>query len=65
MAQTAIEYGTSRLRLLEFDGSGRKIRVLEVAEADLEVVGRRMVCQARSQRIGRARQRVVTPLPQR
>ncbi len=37
MAQTAFEYGTSRLRLMEFDGSGRKIRVLAVGEADLEV----------------------------
>jgi len=27
-AQIAIEYGTRRVRLLEFDGSGRKLRVL-------------------------------------
>lgn len=34
-ALTAIDYGTSRVRLLEFDGSGRKIRVLKVVDVDL------------------------------
>ena len=36
-AQIAIEYGTRRVRLLEFDGSGRKVRVLGVRDASLEV----------------------------
>jgi Tfp pilus assembly PilM family ATPase len=38
--QTAIEYGGRRVRLLHFDGSGRKLRVLGVAETELpEVAG--------------------------
>lgn len=36
-SQTSIEYGASRLRLLEFDGSGKKIRVLGVHDVSLEV----------------------------
>ncbi len=36
-AQTAIEYGGHRLRLIEFDGSGRKVRVLAVEEVSLDV----------------------------
>jgi Tfp pilus assembly PilM family ATPase len=36
-AQIAIEYGTRRVRLLEFDGSGRKVRVLGVRDASLDV----------------------------
>jgi Tfp pilus assembly PilM family ATPase len=35
-AQTAIEYGARRVRLLEFDGSGRKLRVLGVRDIELE-----------------------------
>jgi Tfp pilus assembly PilM family ATPase len=35
--QTAIDYGPSRIRLLEFDGSGRKVRVLAIHEVDLRV----------------------------
>lgn len=38
-AQTAIDYGARRVRLVEFDGSGRKLRVLGVREVDLEVTG--------------------------
>ena len=38
-AQTVIEYGAHRVRLIEFDGSGRKLRVLGVREVDLEVNG--------------------------
>ena len=37
VSQTAIEYGVSRLRLLAFDGSGKKLRVTGVHEASLEV----------------------------
>lgn len=36
-SQTAVEFGVERLRLMQFDGSGRKIRVVKVAEADLHV----------------------------
>ncbi len=39
MSQTAIEYGAARLRLLEFEGGGRKLRVLNVRDVDLTVVG--------------------------
>ncbi len=35
--QTAIDYGSTRLRLLEFDGSGKRVRVLGVEEVDLKV----------------------------
>lgn len=38
-AQTVIDYGANRVRLVEFDGSGRKLRVLGVREVDLEVRG--------------------------
>ncbi|MBM3984257.1 MAG: hypothetical protein FJ296_00975 [Planctomycetes bacterium] len=38
-AQTAIDYGARRVRLLEFDGSGRKLRVLGVRDVDLEPPG--------------------------
>lgn len=34
--QTAIAYGTDRVRLLEFDGSGKKLRVLQVIDVPLE-----------------------------
>lgn len=34
--QTAIVYGTDRVRLLEFDGSGKKLRVLQVVDVPLE-----------------------------
>jgi Tfp pilus assembly PilM family ATPase len=38
--QTAIEYGGRRVRLMNFDGSARKLRVLGVAEAELpDVLG--------------------------
>src|SRR5690606_4667767 len=37
VAQTAIDYGADRLRLLEFDGSGKRIRVLDVVDVDLAV----------------------------
>ncbi len=36
-SQTAFEFGVERLRLMQFDGSGRKIRVLKVADADMTV----------------------------
>ncbi len=36
-AQTAIEYGARRVRLLEFDGSGRRLRVLGVRDVTLAV----------------------------
>jgi len=36
-AQTAIDYGPHRVRLLEFDGSGRKLRVLGVRDVPLDV----------------------------
>lgn len=36
-SQTAVEFGVERLRLMQFDGSGRKLRVLKVAEADMTV----------------------------
>jgi len=36
-AQTAIEYGARRVRLLEFDGSGRKIRILGVRDVSLHM----------------------------
>ncbi|MHC5211025.1 MAG: type IV pilus biogenesis protein PilM [Planctomycetota bacterium] len=36
--QTVIEYGGRRVRLLHFDGSGRKVRLLGVAEAELPEV---------------------------
>ena len=36
-SQTAIDYGPTRLRLLEFDGSGKRVRVLAVEEVDLRV----------------------------
>ncbi|MGQ0552377.1 MAG: pilus assembly protein PilM [Planctomycetota bacterium] len=35
--QTAIEYGVRRLRLLEFEGTARKLRVLGVHEVNLDV----------------------------
>ncbi|MFT7462886.1 MAG: Tfp pilus assembly PilM family ATPase [Pseudohongiellaceae bacterium] len=34
-SQTAIEYGTDRVRLLEFDGSGHKVRVLQIVDVSL------------------------------
>ncbi len=34
-SQTAIEYGTDRVRLLEFDGSGHKVRLLQVVDVTL------------------------------
>jgi Tfp pilus assembly PilM family ATPase len=37
-AQTAIEYGARRVRLVEFDGSARKLRVLGVKEIELTEV---------------------------
>jgi Tfp pilus assembly PilM family ATPase len=37
-AQTAIEYGGRRVRLMQFDGSGRKLRVLGIRDVDLAVV---------------------------
>src|SRR5262245_60723790 len=36
-AQIAIEYGTRRVRLLEFDGSGKKVRVLGVRDVSLDL----------------------------
>lgn len=36
-SQTAIEYGGSRVRLLKFDGSGRKPRILGVYDVSLDV----------------------------
>ena len=44
-AQIAIEYGTRRVRLLEFDGSGRKLRVLGVRDASLEVPAELLVLE--------------------
>jgi Tfp pilus assembly PilM family ATPase len=38
-AQTVIDYGANRVRLVEFDGSGRKLRLLGVREVPLEVTG--------------------------
>lgn len=35
--QTAIDYSSTLLRLLEFDGSGKRVRVLGVEEVDLRV----------------------------
>jgi hypothetical protein len=35
MAQLAVDYGTDKVRLLEFDGSGKRLRVLQVVEAEL------------------------------
>ncbi len=35
--QTAIDYAGRRVRLLEFDGTVRKIRVVGVQEVDLDV----------------------------
>lgn len=35
MAQLAVDFGTDHVRLLEFDGSGKRLRVLSVAEIDL------------------------------
>ena len=35
-SQTAIAYGTDRVRLLEFDGSGKRVRVLQVVDVPLE-----------------------------
>ncbi len=35
-AQLAIDYGSRRVRLLEFDGSARKLRVLGVRDVDLQ-----------------------------
>jgi len=37
MALTAIEYGSRRLRLLAFEGSVKRLRVVDVAEVDLHV----------------------------
>src|SRR5262245_5840852 len=55
-AQIAIEYGTRRVRLLEFDGSGRKVRVLGVRDASLEVPADLLVledvAQAEAERSG-------------
>lgn len=36
-AQTAIDYGPQRVRLLSFDGSGRKLRVLDVQDVELDL----------------------------
>ena len=35
MAQLAVDYGSDKVRLLEFDGSGKRLRVLGFAEASL------------------------------
>jgi len=37
MTQLAIDYGPTRLRLLEYEGSGRKVRIMRVTEVDLRV----------------------------
>ena len=37
MSLTAIEYGSRRLRLLEFEGSVKKMRVIDVVDVDLHV----------------------------
>ena len=33
----AVEYGTARVRFLEFDGSRRNVRIVAVGEADIDI----------------------------
>lgn len=37
-SQLALDYGAQRVRLMEFDGSARRLRVLKVVDVDLRVV---------------------------
>ena len=36
-SQLALDYGAQRVRLMEFDGSARRLRVLKVVDVDLRV----------------------------
>lgn len=36
-SQTIFEYGSHRMRLMEFEGGGRKIKIVQVADVDLDV----------------------------